>query len=308
MIQRVHKPQRGDLVRSLTLAKELTTREPLTVAHWFNADDDEQRYLGVYRADESGSTKGNLLILHDSRQHPDWPGTVRALRQQMAKHGWHTLSIALPDYWPIHQIPERQFPAPTPPNAEAGDPETASATTAATPTPEPEPTPDTPSEPTPEPTAQRVWQQREVEVAPADYPDAFADRVQAGLGYLREQANLPVVVVSVGTSASWFTAFLAANPGSVQGLVIIDLAEPPHADMVLNDLLPQLTLPILDLIPERSSRHDPILRQTVMQRAQRNHYEQRYFPGVLTDTAATGKWIVRAVRGWTERQMNPGRN
>jgi hypothetical protein len=40
---------------------------------------------------------GHILLLHDARQHPDWPQVIRPLRLALPKFGWTTFSIELPD-------------------------------------------------------------------------------------------------------------------------------------------------------------------------------------------------------------------
>ncbi len=61
-------------------------------------NETNERFLALYRADQSGLRYGSVLILHDRGQHLNWPGLLQALRTELPQEGWATLSVALPDF------------------------------------------------------------------------------------------------------------------------------------------------------------------------------------------------------------------
>ena len=77
---------------------------------------DGHRFLGIYMASESESTKG-MIVLHGTGFHPNWEQVVQPVRVSMTKRGWNTLSIQLPlleksaayeDYVPLYpEVPAR---------------------------------------------------------------------------------------------------------------------------------------------------------------------------------------------------------
>jgi pimeloyl-ACP methyl ester carboxylesterase len=63
-------------------------------AVWMEAGD--QRFLGIFTPDTSGTTKGAVILLHGMGVHPNWPDVIYPLRTSLPEHGWATLSIQLP--------------------------------------------------------------------------------------------------------------------------------------------------------------------------------------------------------------------
>ena len=82
-------PVRAELTANRALAQELKL-------HGLNDNEvlwlgeGKNQFLGLMTPDFSGLPLGNILILHDNQQHPDWPGTIHALRTERPKNGWST--------------------------------------------------------------------------------------------------------------------------------------------------------------------------------------------------------------------------
>lgn len=72
------------------LAAGITVGKP----QWLEAGG--QRFLGIYTASTTGSSLGGAIILPSLGDHPNWPDVIAPLRKSLPKHGWSTLSIALP--------------------------------------------------------------------------------------------------------------------------------------------------------------------------------------------------------------------
>ena len=94
-----------DTRRGKILADQIQQQDKETEVHWLGSEPDS--FLALFRADHSGQPFANVLILHDNRQHPDWPGLVNSLRTRLAAHGWNTLAISLPDYIEQPALPPR---------------------------------------------------------------------------------------------------------------------------------------------------------------------------------------------------------
>ena len=56
-----------------------------------------QMFAGLWSPARGEKQYGAVLLLHGEGQNPDWPNTLRIIRQNLADFGWSTLSISLPD-------------------------------------------------------------------------------------------------------------------------------------------------------------------------------------------------------------------
>jgi pimeloyl-ACP methyl ester carboxylesterase len=56
---------------------------------------DGKPVMALWRAETLGQAQGAVVLLHDIGAHADWPGVVGPLRQELPRHGWHTLSLQL---------------------------------------------------------------------------------------------------------------------------------------------------------------------------------------------------------------------
>jgi len=55
-----------------------------------------QDFLSIYTEQTSKTSKGQIIILHDHLQHPNWNDLIQPVRTKFPNHGWSTLSIELP--------------------------------------------------------------------------------------------------------------------------------------------------------------------------------------------------------------------
>ena len=296
-------PKRRETLRSEALAEQLKPLERETEITWLGSGDD--KFLALYKPDHSGETFASALILHDNQQHPDWPGVVKSLRQDLAAHGWNTLAIQLPDYLPLPVIPEEapppsdspttppadampgakmpgaKEPAVKMPGAKAADPATA------TETPEPEP---------PKP----------VEYPPEKVPDIVDARTREAVSYLKQKSDAPIVIVACGLAAT-----IAAKKAQtmliadIAGIIIIDPMEPASLDYKIDLDAMDLRIPILDIAPEFDPRSNPKLRRDSARRAGHEFYEQRIIRGAGEGFTDLERTVEKTVRGWGERNFKP---
>lgn len=271
-----------DTSRGKILAAQIQQQDKETEVHWLGSESDS--FLALFRADHSGQPFANVLILHDNRQHPDWPGLVNSLRTRLAAHGWNTLAISLPDYIEQPALPPREQATSesaadkAPSNSPAADP-TAEAAASEDPA-------DKPS----------------VEYPAAEVPDTVDTRTREAITFLQQKADLPLAIVAIGLSATIAAkkaqSMLVAD---IAGLVIIDPVEPASLEFNINLDTMDLRIPVLDIAPGFSPRSDPQLRRNSATRSRHPLYQQRVLPGTGPDFAGMVPAVVRAIRGWGER-------
>lgn len=282
-------PVREETRRSKVLEEQLKRVDKETEIIWLGEGDSQ--FLGLFLADHSGKTFANALILHDNLQHPDWPGVVHELRTALAAHGWNTLSIALPDYRLLPQLPA-DAPATIDPSAASASP--GANDKAAQPT--------APQDAASTDPAAIPVEEKSVEYLPEQVPDEVDRRARAGSELLRQKSPKPMVVIAIGLSAG-FAAKKAQTMliKDIAGLVIIDPVQPRDADFNTDLDAMDLRIPILDIAPEFFPRTDPVVRLHSAGRARQNQFEQRIVRGARPDFPTQENAVIKAVRGWGER-------
>lgn len=80
---------------SLALQKQLPPEEIV----WLT-DDAQTKTLALVRKASGEKNLGAAIILADLGHHPDWPIFIKPLRHNLARHGWHTLSVYMPQIKP----------------------------------------------------------------------------------------------------------------------------------------------------------------------------------------------------------------
>lgn len=69
-----------------------------------------KKAFSIFMESEVDKPKGGVIILHNRGQHANWSDTIKPLRTELTKTGWHTLSVQMPvlgktakyyDYVPI---------------------------------------------------------------------------------------------------------------------------------------------------------------------------------------------------------------
>lgn len=260
--------ERAEMRRAKALVEQLEQVDRATEVAWL--DSGEDRFLALFRPDASGQPFANLLILHDNRQHPDWPGVVRGLREQLSDHGWNTLAVAMPDYQPLPDLPPLPAPEPVAAPAEAA------------------PVPEEPG----------------VEYPTDKIPAVVDERVRVGVAFLKKKDPAPVVLVAIGLSAG----LAAGNPQTlllkdIAGIVLIDPDAPDGVDF--NSLLQTLNLqvPVLDMVPEFGARAPAPQRLANARRARHSDWQLRRIKGAGPGFGGYETWIIKAVRGWGEQHF-----
>ncbi|MVF13090.1 DUF3530 family protein [Ketobacter sp. MCCC 1A13808] len=295
-------PQRAETKQGQQLQRQLENTDIQTNASWLGVKPDH--FLALYRADSSGKPYANLILLHDNQQHPDWPGLVHQIRTQLTRHGWNTLSAAVPMI-PVGEVlaaPELQNPAPPASDEAAATP--PPGTKPAESRPEPDTAEATAAPNTPVPDAATTA--GPVEYPAADVPSILAQRVQHAVRFIRAQSPLPIFIAAIGSSATQLEqqGQVVLSEG-ISAVVIIDPTPLPDKDG-LDPAAPgiqSLALPVLDLVPEFNPHSDPQLRKQEAAQLQRRHYQQRVIPGATAGFVQYEMAVIKAIRGWGKRLL-----
>lgn len=288
--------ERNETLRNESVAALLASTDSATESQWLGSGKD--RFLALYRADHSGETFANALILHDNLQNPDWPGVVRTLRQQLAAKGWNTLSIAVPDYRPSQKIPPRTATTDADAEGKAMGNDAAELDTEATEPPDMMPSYEPPGD---------SKAGSDAEIKAEDVPQKLDSRVRSATQYLAGKSPLPLVIIALGSSATLVTKqaqtlFLQ----DISGLVIIDPAPLPELKGFDESKdMTDLRIPVLDIAPEFYARSNPATRKQNATRLQHQGYQQRVIPGSSQDFTGYERVLLKAIRGWGETLFKP---
>ena len=312
-------PIRAELTANKALAQELKL---------FGLSDNEvlwlgegkNQYLGLMTPDFSGTTVGNILILHDNQQHPDWPGNVHELRTELPKSGWSTLSISVPYFDARVPLPKREEKpvvmqkSPAAPeeekskmNAADGGKETADDEA-------PKNTMESASEAVEaREVASHSLKKRDedkpppsVEYTKEEIPNIVEQRILDGISTLQEQNALPIVIVATGLSATWAINKISKMQSSdIKGLVIIDPMLPAGIDgFDIEKSIAEIKIPILDITPTTGQRSSANQRSRIMKKTGNPLYQQRTITGTALNLDQQSHQVVMSVRGWWKRYFS----
>jgi len=313
-------PVRAELTANKALAQELTLLG-LNDSEVLWLGEGKKRYLGLITPDFSGTPVGNILILHDNQQHPDWPGNVHALRTELPKNGWSTLSISVPYFDVRVPLPKREEkPVIMQKSAAAAEEEEKNKMNAAdgdeetSDDEEPKNTMESASEAVEarEIASQNLKKTGEdkpppsVEYPKEEIPNIVEQRIRDGISTLQEQNALPIVVIATGLSATWAINKLSQmQSNDIKGLVIIDPVIPIGIDgFNIEKDIADLKIPILDIIPTTGQRSSAKQRSRIMQKAGNRLYQQRVITGSALNIGQQSHQVVMSVRGWWKRHFS----
>ena len=315
--------QRG---RSERLATQLQSQDNQeTEVHWFQEGSKDQ-FLGLFSQEYGEESQGYALILHDNQQHPDWPGLVHKMRTLLPAGGWSTLAIALPDRWDIPEVPaidREQTVVDSPSKSDgSGAPSTAesepgSETGDETVSPPPDEqapenemamasaqldnAPDSGAEST-STTEGLTFTQLSVEYPPDEIPQVFQSRIQEGLSFLKAKAPMPVIIISIGSSATLMAKQAhELRMKDIAGLVVIDPSPIDEEGFDASSDASGLRIPVLDIAPQFNSRSNPKLRKQNAKRQSRTTFEQEIVLGSGRNFEGYESYVAKKIRGWAKR-------
>jgi hypothetical protein len=287
--------------RSATMAADLLRQLPPSEFISLNADKDD--FVALWRPANVAEPKGVIVLLPGEGESTNWPRGIGPLRRGLPDHGWHTLSLSLPDspgllLPPVNeQAPEQPADEPEPeqptedtPPSEAGYlPEEAAAVPD-------EPAADDGDAPDPAETAAPEPEQAE----------QIAARIEAALAFARSKQPAAIVLLGQGTGGYWAARYLQQQaPADVRHLLVIQPRQPEGQDEPLAQLVPTLKLATGDFYYKDAGSEQQTARERLnaSRRIQHPAYRQVGLPQQTGDRPSDQEVLVRRVRGWLKREI-----
>jgi hypothetical protein len=286
----------ADLVRQLSASEFVSLKE---------GDKD---FVALWRPANVGSPKGVIILLPGEGESADWPRGIGPLRRGLPDHGWHTLSLSLPDspalvVQPPATAAEEQAPA-----EPADETDTEAEQTDADKAPDeagylPEETAATPDEPPPAPNDAQPTDEQEL--AQPDQPERIAERIEAALAFARSKQPKVIVFLGQGAGSYWAAHFIQQQgPADVRQLVMVRPQQPDGQDEPLAQLVPTLKLATGDFYYRDSVGSESAARERLNASRRLDHpaYRQVKLPPQTGDRQVDQEQLVRRVRGWLDKQ------
>lgn len=295
--QRPPLRSRSDIMTS-DLLRQLPDKEVVSL----KAGTDD--FAALWRPANVGEPRGVIILLPGEGESADWPRGIGPLRRGLPDHGWHTLSLSLPD------SPGPALPAVANTSEGAAEPpvEAPAAETeqvAENPVPSeagylPEETAAIPSELVSDDT------KTEETVAPAaPHADQITERIEAALSFARSKQPAAIVLLGQGTGGYWAARYLQhVAPSDVRHLGVIQPRQPEGQDEPLVQLIPTLKLATADFY-YKNGRGDPTAareRLKTSRRIQHPAYRQVGLPPQTGNSQADQEQLLRRIRGWLDNQ------
>ena len=294
--------------RSDTIAAELKRQLPASEFVNLNAADED--FVALWQPANDGNPKGVVILLPGEGESADWPRGIGPLRRGLPDHGWHTLSLSLPDA----RVPAA--PVTTITAEPAADPAAPEQDDSKTPQPEQAPTPNEAGY-LPETTAAAP----ETTGDPADEPDAtdastapvppipqaerVAKRIEAALAFARSKQPAAIVLLGHGSGAYWGAQFLQQQgPPGVTRLVMVQPRQPDGQDEPLAQLVAPLKLPTGDFYYKEGPGNLSAARDRLNASRRNRHpsYGQVALPPQTGDRQVDDEQLLRRVRGWLAKK------
>lgn len=274
--------------------------------------------------------QGTILLLHGNHAHLDQEGIIRTLRTKLPESNWNTFSLSLPEFSDEEAIPKRKFKKPSSENSPDKESETKDTknkdldkkdnkedktepTNKNSESNHPETDPDTVmpeiGAPPQDAAAPPVIEPEFPEEDKRPPKVILSERLQLALDYLaREPRTGKIIIVVEDIMASWVCDLLATElmAPEIRGLVLINAQMPMELEATpLSVTLPQLRIPVLDLVsetvidtPANKNRYLK-LRQTG-----RKNYEYNSISSVNASLGYEDRDLVlNKIRGWLRRRF-----
>ena len=292
--------------RSETIAAELKRQLPASEFVNLTADED---FVALWRPANDGDPKGVVILLPGEGESADWPRAIGPLRRGLPDHGWHTLSLSLPD---AALPPPRRLDEPAvPPAAAAENAENVGDTSQPVPEPAPseagnlsEATAATAPEPD-ENTADAGEESEPSAPPPMTRPERIAKRIEAALAFARSKQPATIVLLGHGTGAYWAAQVMQQQaPPGVARLVMIEPHQPGGQDEPLAQLVGPLKLPTGDFYYKEGTGNHSKARERLNASRRNRHtsYVQVGLPAKTGNRQVDDEQLLRRIRGWLTRQ------
>lgn len=218
-------------------------------------DAGGEKFLALYRQASTPEAVGAVLLLPDFRHHPDWPGAVRILREELPPAGWSVLALTPPD---LEIRSDRKLP---------DDAEWAA-----------------------------ILQKVQL-------------RVEAGLGFLRQEKVLNIVVIAQGWAGLAVLKIQATQAlKDVTGLALLAPPALPAANDPVIAALATTSIPLAEIYPDSLV---PRLAASRGETAKKQKKKLRRFliPAQDPDFSDNSDLLAKSLRGWLKhmdgRELKP---
>ena len=142
--------------------------------------------------------------------------------------------------------------------------------------------------------------------ADSTYDQRLAQIADAAFSYLQEREG-KLVVLGIGSGATWATTFVRAREQSSQelSLVMVDSQQPEHPQAPdLMTLLPELSSTVLDLYHgstlDENRVANPRSRINLAKRNKLDNYHHSRLPLLPGDRKKRNQWVLSRVRGFMQ--------
>ncbi|MEL7560509.1 alpha/beta hydrolase family protein [Stutzerimonas chloritidismutans] len=288
--------------RSETMAADLLRQLPSSEFINLNAGGND--FVALWRPANVAEPKGVIVLLPGEGESADWPRGVGPLRRSLPDHGWHTLSLSLPDS-PGLVLQIATEPAPE----QATD---AAETEAEQPSEDPAPNeagylPEETAAAPAEPAADDPDTKETIETSQikSDQAEQITARIEAALAFARSKQPKTIVLLGQGTGGYWAARYLQQQaPQDVRHLLLVQPRQPDGQEEPLAQLVPPLKLITgdfyyKDVTSDQQTARD---RLNASRRIQHPAYRQVGLPQRTGERQADQEVLVRRVRGWLGRE------
>jgi len=297
--------------RSETMAADLVRQLP--AAEVVGLQAAEEAFVALWRPANVAEPKGVVILLPGEGESADWPIGIGPLRRGLPDHGWHTLSVSLPESpgFPLPLAPEPE-PEPEQPLPER-EPSESTADSAEQPEAPNEAgyLPEETMAPSEEPPSETA--ETEVVEAPViesgkglQVSERIDERIEAALTYARTRQPEMIVLLGQGTGGYWAARYLRQlAPEDIQHLLLIQPRQPQGQEEPLTQLAPALKLATGDFYYKSSIGQQNEARER-LNASRRNQHPAYHQVGLqfLPDNQTTEQQrLLRRVRGWLDKQL-----
>lgn len=288
----------ADLVRQLSASEFVGLKE---------GDAD---FVALWRPANAGSPKGVIILLPGEGESADWPSGIGPLRRGLPDHGWHTLSLSLPDSPALiptaGAVAEAEQTDETPGNEPAAedtpaDPAEAGYLPEETAAPAAEPSLNADDAP-PADDAPAVSEEDRPQL---DQPERIAERIEAALAFARSKQPKAIVFLGQRTGGYWAARFLQQQgPADVRQLGLVRPQQPESQEEPLAQLVTRLKLATGDFYYKDGVGSESAARERLNASKRLDHpaYRQVGLPQQTGDRQVDQEQLVRRVRGWLDKQ------
>ena len=289
--------------RSETRAAELLRQLP--ASEFISLNAGEKDFVALWRPANVAEPKGVIVLLPGEGESADWPRGVGPLRRGLPDHGWHTLSLSLPDS-PGLVLPMAAEPT-TEPTTDAPETETEQPNEDPPPSEAgylPEETAAAPSEPAVNDPDVQV--PTETAAMRPDQVEQISARIEAALALARSKQPSTIVLLGQGTGGYWAARYLQQQaPADVRHLLLIQPRQPEGQEEPLAQLVPALKLATGDFYYKDVASEQRTARERLnaSRRIQHPAYRQVGLPQQTGDHRSDQEVLVRRVRGWLKREI-----